>query len=288
MKLLLKDRINLDMKRFLPVIILTIICSGVTGQSIKNASLSTSISPQFGVVPEGWSKEGVATELFAYNEDQLAIPFSKLFPSADTTDVFFGFFHNTIDQFGGMSQLINGLKQNTEYCISFEAAANRPWEPGTSIDFELYFDNVLHDSETFIYPSDSSQIVDLCFMSSSDSEQKKLMMRTNNLVGLTTYVLIKAGSGSFYESPSTSSIDDLIAKKIKISPNPTNGLIMMDIPYDVHHYGIGVFTISGVKVIEHLKYFDNYIDLTSLQSGVYYIEIIVGNKKEVLKIILAK
>jgi len=275
------------MKYTLLLIIFSLSCGPVTAQSIKNTSLSSSKDPGFCLVPNNWVKEGVATTLFSYYEGSLAIRLASLFPSAEPTDVFFGFFSNRLDQWGGFSQFITGLETNQEYCLNFEAAANRPFESASTIDFELYFNGELHDSETFIYPSDSSQIVDLCFVPTARTDGK-LLLRTNNLNGLTTYVIIRAGSGNFYESQTTSSTYESFAYDFTISPNPTSGILSLQFEENSAAHRMAVYSSDGVKHFEDEKFQSGNIDLSFLNPGLYYIEIIEGNKRVVKKIILSR
>lgn len=150
----------------------------------------------------------------------------------------------------------------------------------------MYYDGRLYDSETFVFPSDSSKIVDLCFVPPTNIGTKELLLRTNNLVGLTTYVLIKAGSGTFYESQTTSSGNESFEKEISISPNPTTGILSIQLDENSSDYRIAVYSASGTKQFEELQYRSDNIDLSFLEAGLYYMELIYENKRMIKKIIL--
>lgn len=253
------------------------------GQSILNPTLLCENGWRNCTVPNDWKVEGVTARAFSYNDN-----FGELFPGSTPEDVFFSFFSNGVGQWGGFSQIFSGLEANKEYCLSFEANVNRPWKPATTIDFELYFDDILYDSETFIFPSDSSKVVELCFMTRTAIGSKKLLLRTNNLKGLTTYVLIKAGSGSFYESQTTSSRYESFENKISISPNPTTGVLSFQLQENLTEYRIAIYSARGIKKFEDLQYSSDQLDLSFLETGLYYVEIIHENKRMIEEIIVSK
>jgi len=177
------------MKKLLLVNVLLLSFIISKAQIIQNPSLEASAPPLgSGVIPDYWSELGVTAGLMdsggAYG---LTVPILHLFPSADATDLFWYFFSNTGGQFGGISQILQNLEPNSQYCFSFEAGVNRPWTPSSAIDLELYFNGILSDSETFYYPSEtSSRRVELCFTTGAGITTGTISMRTNNLQGATT------------------------------------------------------------------------------------------------------
>jgi len=271
------------MKYTLFSILLSLFSFVTCGQSLQNTALSCEKGWRVCTVPDNWTIEGVTSRAYSYNESV-----GSLFQTADSSDVFFSFFSNTLGQWGGFSQNVKGIEAHKEYCLSFEAAVSRPWKPATTIDFELYLGDKLYDSETFIYPTDSSKIVDLCFISPTIVDGKKLLLRTNNLVGLTTYVIIKAGSGNFYENQTTSSPYTSFSNEINISPNPTTGILSIELIENLSDFKIAVYSVNGVKQFEEKRHNSANIDISFLEAGFYYLEIISENKRHIEKVILSK
>lgn len=66
----------------------------------------------------------------------------------------------------------------------------------------------------------------------------------------------------------SSNTNDLIAAKIKVYPNPTNGLIHIDTKEEVLSYA--VFNIAGQTVTRGTN---NLIDLTDNKAGIYLVQI---------------
>lgn len=61
---------------------------------------------------------------------------------------------------------------------------------------------------------------------------------------------------------------------IEIYPNPSNGLVFLDLQNKTHPFeNIKVFTIDGKVVFEHNKFNNNALDLTFLPNGIYYMTI---------------
>lgn len=74
---------------------------------------------------------------------------------------------------------------------------------------------------------------------------------------------------------------------IEIYPNPSNGIVVLNLKNKAHPFeNIKVFTLDGKVVFEHNKFNNNVLDLTFLPNGIYYItikdELITHRKKLVL------
>ena len=72
-----------------------------------------------------------------------------------------------------------------------------------------------------------------------------------------------------------------------ISPNPSKGIINIEIPFDIKNYIIEVFDLNG-RLIYNIKSprNKNQIDLSTLKKGIYLIKLIMNNEIKVEKIII--
>jgi len=122
------------------------------------------------------------------------LPPSQIAPNANPGDRVWVLFENTLGQFGGFSQSIGPLVIGETYCLKFDATVNRIFNPPASLAVKLEIDNVTEDSHTFVYGA-PMQPVTLCFTATATNHQ--LSLRTDLISGLTTFLFIQEGSGSF-------------------------------------------------------------------------------------------
>jgi len=73
------------------------------------------------------------------------------------------------------------------------------------------------------------------------------------------------------------SVENINPNEISIFPNPANKQLTILIQ-DGTIEEVSIYTLSGQKVF-HKKTEDNTIDVSNLQSGMYIIEVVLGQKK---------
>ncbi len=82
-------------------------------------------------------------------------------------------------------------------------------------------------------------------------------------------------------------VNDQIENHFSISPNPSQGIINIEIPLDIENYIIEVFDLNGRLFYQMKKPRNiNQIDLSTLQKGIYLIKLKMKDKIKVEKIIL--
>ncbi|MFN5418280.1 MAG: T9SS type A sorting domain-containing protein [Flavobacteriia bacterium] len=98
---------------------------------------------------------------------------------------------------------------------------------------------------------------------------------------------IRNGSVYFLSTPYTAKIDQIRALDFKISPNPTNGSVKVDFAKSNSDISYKLSSPSGQMLILKDHFFgDNFeVDLSSFSNGMYYLEIDLEGKREVVKII---
>ncbi len=72
---------------------------------------------------------------------------------------------------------------------------------------------------------------------------------------------------------------------IYIYPNPSIGLLNIKLPVDSKNYFYTIYDILGKEVTKPRKV-ENQIDLTTINSGIYFIKVTKGNQNTVFKIVL--
>jgi hypothetical protein len=75
---------------------------------------------------------------------------------------------------------------------------------------------------------------------------------------------------------------------IRIFPNPTNGILNLEIPSSVTNLKINIYDVSGRSIYSQKIKGQNIwqIDLSSKAKGVYFLEYTIDSKKEVKKLII--
>lgn len=282
----------INMKNLILAALLLLPISQSIAQILENPSLETSQMIGFGVTPESWTSWGLHNGLTDLDDkdfgDNLINPISNLFPEADSTDKFWYFWSNTDpSNFGGITQQLNSLEPNTEYCFSFKAGVSRYWANSSSIRLELYFDGLVSDGETFYFPNDSeSKEINLCFTSGEETTSGEMGIRTNFLDGFSTHIFIQAGSGSFTKTINTATVE--LFEKLKIFPNPTSDILHIDFLKNSAETSIKIHTTDGKCMIN--KKFKNenniVLDLANLNPGIYFLILTSEMKSTVQKIVI--
>lgn len=87
-----------------------------------------------------------------------------------------------------------------------------------------------------------------------------------------------------YSIAATLAVNDIDISKIKIYPNPTDGLLHINFD-DIENTKISIFNPSGQQIIE--KYNSPIVDISGLDNGIYFIKISNGDQiftSKILKI----
>lgn len=75
----------------------------------------------------------------------------------------------------------------------------------------------------------------------------------------------------YYRSSNILNIPELNAKNISLSPNPASSIVHINTPFDT----LSIFDISGKEVLQTNV---NSFDISSLRSGMYFVQITSGSK----------
>lgn len=75
---------------------------------------------------------------------------------------------------------------------------------------------------------------------------------------------------------STLSVDDEIASKFRVYPNPTKNFLAIEAG-SVEISSVSVFNILGAKVLEQNELTENKLNVSSLESGIYLLKVEAGN-----------
>ena len=94
----------------------------------------------------------------------------------------------------------------------------------------------------------------------------------NGCINSASQILIVTNSPGINE-------DIEFAKSIKIYPNPTQGLLNIEIPNDFNKVDISIFSIHGKRMLNskidniNSKKLIHNLDISSFSKGIYYIKI---------------
>jgi len=108
-------------------------------------------------------------------------------------------------------------------------------------------------------------------------------------------VRLKATDGTYYSEQEftitvtgeSMGLEDNTEKGIKVYPNPTQGNITVDIKPDMNCDSYFIHDVTGKTIRKGKVQKDKlYLDLSGLQSGIYYIEFLVQQRKVTKKVIL--
>lgn len=102
--------------------------------------------------------------------------------------------------------------------------------------------------------------------------------------------IINLKSASFTNGSNESTQEPLVEQiglqEAKIYPNPTKGLLRVELPSLQNQNGIiRVFDSNGKLIIEKTASISNQVELFNHPSGFYFMQIIIGGEKKEWKII---
>ncbi len=83
---------------------------------------------------------------------------------------------------------------------------------------------------------------------------------------------------------STGSLEDSILSKLSIFPNPVNASFEFSSEVSVD-FKLQVYTILGKKVLEKENLNSKFVDVSTLDRGIYLLKVQKGNQQKVLKLI---
>ena len=105
---------------------------------------------------------------------------------------------------------------------------------------------------------------------------------TNSGVRILSNTIIDAGA---YEYDQMVSISENELKSLSLYPNPTNGILAIDI--EANQVGeLTVFNALGSPVLSSSN--SNNIDLSDVRPGIYYLKLTTKGGKEIVKTIIKK
>lgn len=100
------------------------------------------------------------------------------------------------------------------------------------------------------------------------------------------YVLGNNGTLLKYTGNTTGLNNVAETESFNVSPNPTSGILRLSLPGDGTANCIELFDMQGKKVLHIDKANDNYIDLSGLGNGIYFLRLVTPNKIYKQKIII--
>lgn len=83
----------------------------------------------------------------------------------------------------------------------------------------------------------------------------------------------------------TLSVDNAIASKFRVYPNPAKDVLTID-SRNINISSINVFNVLGTKVLERKELSDNQLDVSSLSNGIYFLKISAENATVTKKFIV--
>ncbi len=89
---------------------------------------------------------------------------------------------------------------------------------------------------------------------------------------------------SWYENMGVVSVGQNLTNDFSIYPNPTDGIISIEINSDINK--IEIYSNLGQKLLSNMK--TNRIDISNLKKGLYYIKIIDANDNYAIRKIMKK
>ncbi len=90
--------------------------------------------------------------------------------------------------------------------------------------------------------------------------------------------------GALNPTSATLSVDDALASKFSVYPNPATDFLTIDAG-NVEISSVSVFNILGAKVLELNELVDNKINVSSLTSGIYLLEVVQANKSQIIRMV---
>lgn len=95
---------------------------------------------------------------------------------------------------------------------------------------------------------------------------------------------INAVYGDLNPTAEVLSINDATASNFSVYPNPVNDLLTIDAG-NVENTSVSVFNILGAKVLEQNELVNNTLNVSSLTSGIYLLNIVQANKTQIIRIV---
>lgn len=117
--------------------------------------------------------------------------------------------------------------------------------------------------------------------------QVKVFISSVGLIEIVNYAFedipnTKITAGQTVSSPTN--IEEFNNNEFTIYPNPVKDIVSISIASKTVINTINLYSVTG-KLIKEIQLPKNQIDLSNLKSGIYFIEVISENKKEILKLI---
>jgi hypothetical protein len=81
-------------------------------------------------------------------------------------------------------------------------------------------------------------------------------------------------------------VEESLSRFLAISPNPSTGKFIIDVPNDIPPYGVTISDFSGRAIYTTAGKGQTQVDLSFVQKGIYLIVIDVDGKRETRKIVL--
>ena len=81
------------------------------------------------------------------------------------------------------------------------------------------------------------------------------------------------------------SVDDVLASKFSVYPNPAKDFLTID-ARNINISSVNVFNVLGTKVLERKELADNQLDVSSLSNGIYFLKISADNASVTKKFIV--
>ncbi len=82
-----------------------------------------------------------------------------------------------------------------------------------------------------------------------------------------------------------SGLGDLIKSKVRVYPNPVEDYLNLDFPSE-WELDLGLFDSRGTKILEQLDFVQNRIDLSTVEPGLYFLQVSHGDDTGIFKVIL--
>lgn len=161
-----------------------------------------------------------------------------------------------------------------EYNVMYEVAEQ---------SVTIYLENLSQNANSYLWDFGDGQ-------SSNESNPIHTYSDINILFGA-VYELCLTSSNDCNESTlcqfinlTVTNTDSFLSNEIKVYPNPVNGILNVQMPQD-HEYNVEVYSKTGKLALSGVLR-QNQINMSSLESGQYYIKLSSGNENYIQKIIV--
>ncbi|MBW2963105.1 T9SS type A sorting domain-containing protein [Mesonia aestuariivivens] len=109
-------------------------------------------------------------------------------------------------------------------------------------------------------------------------------LSSNNIITLSTQSDNNLGQIETYDLSGLLNVKHSEFSKVKVYPNPTSNILYLDLSKNSKIENINIISING-KRIKQLSNNLNYIDVSSLSQGMYFIEIVSDNSNYISKFV---